>query len=347
MKIMVTYSLDVNIQNPNIKANIISTKWNTYKVLNYEKTLVRCDDTETMKYKSVIIDAKTNVIYSFSPPKSITFEAFMESNPDVKCQDIMITEIIPGIMINLWFDCFTKRWEISSREGIELMDYEMEAFMIAFGCDPTVTDINMDPFLRQFSYGDQIFYNYSFVLNITYSTPRLFLIARYKIENNNVIDETENFDLFQKPYTYNFPTYRDMQTHFKTIQGSYLVAGAMLYNKKTGQRTKLFNQAYLDYMEIRYTDACILYQYLTLRYVNKMQPNFEKYAKLVTKFIQNLLDSYKARYVMRTGEIISNRYMPIVYKLHHNIYLPSLQKPGSKTVVTKEVITNYLNRIDL
>lgn len=345
---MAKYNLDVDINKPNITMSTVATQWNTYTMLNYDKHYVCYDDVEVSKYKSVIMDANTKTIYSFSPPKSITYESFMASNPDLKSPDIVVTEIIQGIMVNLWYDRTVHRWEISTRDCIGGMEFEKEAFMTAFGCEPDIQDINDDPFIRQFTQTDEdpLSYTYSFVLDVVSPTPQLYLIARYKIDNHTVYDETDSFILFKRPSTYSFPTYQDLSRHFTTIQGSREIVGAMLYNKKTGQRARIFNQAYLDFMELRYIDACSLYQYLALRYVNKMQVDlgFEPCAQVVMKFIQNILDSYKARYVKRTGEIISHRYMPIIYKLHHNIYLPSLKQGGEKTVVTKEVITNYVDR---
>jgi hypothetical protein len=359
---MTTPIYNINVDNirkaNNVVTSVQATQYNTYTVFNYDKDYVCYDDAETGMYKSVIMDASTNEIYCMAPPKSVTYDQFVSSNPTLS-DDIVVTEIIPGIMINLWYDNAAARWEISTRDCIGCTEDVRAAFLVAFGNDPEITsDINDDPFLK--SYPNSAPKNvFSFVLDLVRSpTPKLYLVGQYIIENNTVFDiyhTTDHKDtpFVSFPHSWQFPNYQDLKTHFQTIQGSKDIMGVMLCNKKTGQRVKFFNQAYLDFMELQNTDACLLYQYLTLRYVDKVKctsfdniPDTTHCTKILDKFIQNLLDSYKARYVKRTGEIISQRYMPWIYKMHHNIYLPSLQGGSpNKTVVTKAVINDYLNRL--
>ena len=69
---------------------------------------------------------------------------------------------------------------------------------------------------------------------------------------------------------------------------------------------------------------------------------FERLDILVAQFIYNIYRSYQSRYMKRTGEVISHRYMPHVYNIHHMVYLPSVAN-GQKLKITMQVVQEYLN----
>jgi len=227
-------------------------------------------------------------------------------------------------------------------------------------------------------------------LVIPVNQPRLYLIAVYEIEgihvkvipsnsvglcSNKVAGRVSSeggfqsplpktyltWDCLRQPWIY-YPStfsctglkYSDLIRTYSTIHGSTCIAGVMCTNTVTGMRTKIINTVYIELKEIRGMNTNLLYLFLTLQYMDKIDHYlnifpwytnaFAKYRSLLQKWVDNISISYKSRYIKRTGEIISHRYMPHVYKLHHSIYLPSVAS-GTKCVITKKIIQNYLHKL--
>jgi hypothetical protein len=214
-------------------------------------------------------------------------------------------------------------------------------------------------------------HSYSFVLQhpqnklvIPVNQPRLYLIAVYELDGITVkvvpSKTYMSWDCLKQPWIF-YPTtfswtglkYSDLIRTYSTIQGSSDIVGVMCTNTVTGMRTKIINTVYIELKEIRGMNTNLFYLFLTLRFMDKIDHYlnifpwytnaFAKYRSLLQKWVDNILISYKARYVKRTGEIISHRYMPHVYKLHHSIYLPSIAS-GTKCIITKQIIMNYLQQ---
>ena len=213
--------------------------------------------------------------------------------------------------------------------------------------------------------------SYSFVLQhpqnklvIPVNQPRLYLIAVYEIDGIHVkVIPSKTYltwDCLRQPWIY-YPStfsctglkYSDLIRTYSTIHGSSDIVGVMCTNTVTGMRTKIINTVYIELKEIRGMNTNLLYLFLTLMYMDRTDHYlnifpwytnaFAKYQKLLQKWVDNISISYKSRYVKRTGEIISHRYMPHVYKLHHSVYLPSIAS-GTKCVITKKIVQNYLHQ---
>lgn len=303
--------------------------------------------------------------------------------------DVVVNEIIEGSMINVWYDHTIQSWEISTKTSIG-GDYVYCRSSLSDGADAEPGNLSMDEtgfigektfrqmFLEAISteYIDlnDLFrwpknHSYSFVLQhpqnklvIPVNQPRLYLIAVYELDGLNVKVIPSNiylsWECLKQPWIY-YPStfsctglkYYELIQTYSTIQGSTDIVGVMCTNTVTGMRTKIINTVYIELKEIRGMNTNLLYLFLTLRYMDKIDNYlnifpwytnaFAKYRSLLQKWVDNILISYKARYVKRTGEIISHRYMPHVYKLHHSLYLPSIAS-GTKCVITKKIIQNYL-----
>ena len=215
-------------------------------------------------------------------------------------------------------------------------------------------------------------HSYSFVLQhpqnrlvIPVNQPRLYLIAVYELVGMNVkVIPSKTYltwDCLRQPWIY-YPStfsctglkYSDLIRTYSTIHGSTDIVGVMCTNTVTGMRTKIINTVYIELKKIRGMNTNLLYLFLTLMYMDKTDhylnifPSytnaFAKYQKMLQKWVDNISISYKSRYVKRTGEIISHRYMPHVYKLHHSVYLPSVAS-GTKCVITKKIVQNYLYQL--
>ena len=231
-----------------------------------------------------------------------------------------------------------------------------------------IQDINDLMFLKEWDTQ----YCYSFVLQhpqnqlvLKIDQPRLYLVAVYRPIKNTVevipptIYRTWKWlECIYYPLVIPPTTYTNLIKKYTTIHGSSDIVGVMMTNLKTGTRHKIVNAAYKDRKEIYRNRPGFFYQYLCLRYANKLDdfmkhspmyvPLFEKLNTVVAQFMYNIYRSYQSRYMKRTGEIISHRYMPHVYNIHHTIYLPSIHNTkGTKTKITMQIVKEYLNGLSL
>ena len=105
----------INNNNPGvIRKDIKNKDGGNYYILRYDKDNM-VDDIK--KYRSVIFD-NNNKLVCYSLPKSIPFNEFVENNNDINDDNVVITEIIEGTMINLFYDSEIDKWQLSSKGSV-------------------------------------------------------------------------------------------------------------------------------------------------------------------------------------------------------------------------------------
>jgi hypothetical protein len=196
-------------------------RFSMYKVYNYDKNILSCLDNFHNKYRSVVFSYPENKLMSFSPPKSIEYNEFIKTYPKIGLleENIIATEKIEGISINLFYDSRIQSWEINTKTNIggnywyfmepaisnifaniSNMDahksndvsksstfYDM--FLDAL-IQPRNTNLNDNPWIHELPKN----YCYSFVLQhpenqiiVPIKSPKLWLVAIYEIRNNCAI----------------------------------------------------------------------------------------------------------------------------------------------------------------
>jgi len=68
--------------------------------------------------RSVIVNENETRLLSFSLPKSVSINIFKEKYEYLNDSKFIITEIIEGTMINLWWDLEQEKWEISTKKAV-------------------------------------------------------------------------------------------------------------------------------------------------------------------------------------------------------------------------------------
>jgi len=377
----------------NIQGRDSTHQGRSYTLLNYEKGFVCFDDTVARDYRSVVFQHPTGKLCSVSPPKSVPIEYFAKGRDDQLDPSVLVTEIIEGTMINLWYDDTAGCWEISSKTAVGA-DHTYFRYHLSDGAEACPQGeeagfVGSRTFREMFveatgGMGCCAYYEwprnccYSFVLQhpenrlvLEITEPRLYLVAVSLIVNSGVetgittassipLDQFRDWTWFNQswlhfPAVYPASRLSDLRAQARSLQGSPNRVGVMLTDTRTGLRSKIVHQAYLETKELRGANPNILYPYLALRYIDRVdeylsyfpwfRKAFDRYASLVDQLAENLLVSYKTRYVERTGEIISHRFMPHIYTLHHGVYLATKMATGTGEVVTREVIEQYLGRM--
>jgi hypothetical protein len=178
----------------------------TYKIYNYDKTILSQLDTIHDKYRSVVFSYPENKLLCFSPPKSIEYADFVQKyfNTKGEYKSIIATEKIEGVSIQLFYDHRIQSWEISTKTNIggNYWYFIKSDFDTYYNKNtPTFYDMFLDALIQQRNthLNDNPWinelpksYSYSFVLQhpenpivIPIKSPKLCLVAIYEIRNSS------------------------------------------------------------------------------------------------------------------------------------------------------------------
>ena len=401
------FTINANAATTNQKVD--SKEYNSYQILNYNPEFVCDNDTETGAYRSVVLDNESKVVLCVAPPKSVTFDHFRECGlvseingvldclrdrnelQDSHVNSLVITEMVEGTMVNLFYDERAKTWEIASKGAIGgnywyfRTSYEnvghdtpqltfRDMFLDALQA-PRGTPLNdvalLNEMPKTFMYSFVLQHpNNHIVLNITH--PTLYLVAAYQVET--VDNETGDNRVRTVPlseielYSFNrsvnnvimFPNeVPASDLKYDMLMGDVHIfpVGYMLTDKVSGLRTAIQNPKYKEVKELRGNHPNLQYQYFALFHAGKLHEflnYFPGYNNLFyqfhiqsMKFIQEVHDAYVTYYIKKRGQQvrINKNVFHHIFKLHHEVYLPSVEA-GEQTIVTRKVVTEYFNAME-
>jgi hypothetical protein len=239
-------------------------------------------------------------------------------------------------------------------------------------------DINSLPFLEYFSKE----YNYTFVVqhpanhivqNI--KTPVVYLVAVYHICDNRAVyipapiyeewncfldirgmlEFPERVAEIDSPQEYDY-----LLKNFNTKNTPSM--GWMITHMKTGDRCHIENPEYTELRELRGNNPNLFFQFLCLNRIDKVtdfikffpqyRGIFYLFHQQYTNYVTNLHQFYVSYYVKKEGKRVPKKYFPHVYKMHHTVYLPSLQGERNeegktdRIIMRKSVVRDYVKTVD-
>lgn len=219
-------------------------------------------------------------------------------------------------------------------------------------------------------------YNYSFVLQhpdnhivIPIMRPKLYLVAVHHIQdvNGSIVSKSLDKSTFQQfefvkvlsglidipPIYTDVTSYQDAVDKYSSIQSSPNTVGIVFYHKKQGVRTTYICDRYKTMKELRGNNPNIQFQYICLRRtkkVNEFLNYFPQYKKLFytfytqyRDFMKNVHQSYINCYIKKTGKRISNKYMPHIYRIHQECFVPYMLK-GEKKIIKIDDVYKYFDQ---
>lgn len=242
-----------------------------------------------------------------------------------------------------------------------------DMFMDALGESENVCSLNEHPVIQRLSKD----HCYCFILQhpenhivLTVNKPKLYLVAVHKIEENKVfsvpIKEYEKWDCFRENVFYfpkkcNYSNYEKLICDCGNIQNDYSFVGFMLIDQNKGFRSAMFNPTYESVKELRGNNPNLQYQYFCFKRMNKIKEFlrfFPFYTELFhhfylqyDEFVTNVHQSYYSYYVKKNSSRISKKYFIHISKIHHNIYLPSLNSSEGKKIITRKVVQEYFDNM--
>lgn len=375
-----------NYNRDKIKTKIYTNPNNlSYKILNYDEKVTCDNDATNGLYRSVVLSHPENNILCYSPPKSYTLDYFKEANPDFNSLDILANEIIEGTMISLFYDPRINCWEIATKGAIcgnywfYRTQYDNEEtpqktfrqmFLEALRASELNGFVGFEDFSKDYCYNFVLQHpDNHIVLNIEH--PVLYLVSVYHIVDNVVVNIPqviyEEWDCFLGLRgLIEFPKHLEDETitSYESLTEKYCcshsnshhVMGYMIHQLSNGMRTLVMNPVYEKVRELRGNNTNLYYHYLCLKRMNKVKnflSYFPQYKSVFYRFylqyedfISNLHQSYISYYVKKNGVKISKKYFPLIYKLHHNVYLPSLAS-GEKIIMRRSEIKKRLNDLSV
>ena len=349
-----------------------------YKIITYDKSVLNYELVDSYGLcRSVIINSKNNVV-GFAPPKSFQADKFLELYP-TPSEDIIAQEFVEGTMINVFFDPtigLTGGWEIATRN---IVGATCGFFSQQLGSQEKTKQTFRQMFLEAAKENNLVLENlnrqlcYSFVLQhpknrivIPIQKPQLYLVAIYYIDNNDpnnitifTTDLQESTDYWltttiQFPEFYVFNDYSELIDKYASMNTSYDKLGVVLYNKKTGHRTKIRNPVYEEVRHLQGNKSKLQFQYLTLRKEGKMNefltlfPENKKECSLFRDqlhlFTNTLFENYISCYIKKEKPLkeFSPQYRKHMFHLHEK-YKNELKE--QKLFVTKKIVIDYVNNL--
>ena len=308
--------------------------------------------------------------------------------------DIHVSELVEGTFLHLFYDNRIQSWEIATKRAIggrysyyhipdqyspNYREMMMEAFHLPFESEGRY--ISSIPFLKDLPKN----YCYSWILQhpknhivIPIETPKMFLVSVYEID---AVEQTATFispEIYQKwsvlekpvkekiiyfPKTFSsiISPKNEKKTILNYIQENasshtpYFHMGLVFTNLVSGKRATFLNPNYLEMAEVRGNHSNLLYQYLCLKRIQKIQIFLHYFPQYQTLFniykqkydvlISKIHGYYLSYYVPKSGELIPKKYFSTIYTLHHTVFLPSISTT-EKIIIRKKIVREYLQDLD-
>jgi hypothetical protein len=375
----------VKYNESKIKTKTYSKSGVTYTILNYDKDVLCDDDYNNGYYRSLIVSSPENKILAFSPQKSLKNEIFIEKYPDVDDNIFMneiiegtMINLFFDERIQQWeistrgavggsYFYYRNQYELDSDRKNQTSFYQM--FLEALSADEK-QPLNEVSLLKELPKN----YCYSFVLQhpdnhivLPISKCSIYMVAIYEVMDGNNVKyisplEYQNWDLFKNlnnpilfPKQYQYASYQEAKDENCSIQTEFTNLGVMVTNLETGIRTGLKNPRYEEVKLLRGNNPNLQYQYLSLRKTGKIQDflfYFPQYKNIFYRFYQeyenfvtNVHYSYLTYYVQKQNVKISKKYASHIYKIHHELYLPSLNT-DTPIIVKRRVVKEFFDNLE-
>ena len=348
---------------------------------DYEKYIVKykkdCLNSENNLvnglYRSVVVFKNVNTqeyqVKCFSPPKSSSYNNFIENN---EFNDCIITEIVDGTMMNLFYDDTMSEWVVCTKSNFRSnckfnLDVDLtfkQMFEEAFECD----GLTYDYFNKQ--------YCYSFVLQhpsnrivTPVSKPTLYLTTIYECKGTEVryVDELHAYNRVKKPEKFKIDEFIALfcgEYDDEWLQLTYVcsekllrydIPGYNIYNKD-GVRTKIRNLSYEYVKRMKGNGQKRLFTYLQLRKSGNLNEFMEYYPEYVEEFdgykdqlydwTDKLYNTYVDCFILKNKTLKNADFelKPILYDIQKE-YLTNLM-PNSRKVNFKYIV-NYVKQMPI
>lgn len=346
-------------------------------IYTLESELLPNTDIDNRFYRSVIQDAETQQILSVAPAKSLANDVFLNMYDG---EEVCVSKIVEGTMINLFYSELVGGWEIATRNSI---GGNYHYFRTHYEKDDVSAELTFKQmFFEAFdeNHLDKLDKTvcYSFVLQhpsnhivLTVDNPKVVLVSAYKLNECAVtyvdirkITELEQYLQKQEDcLLLNTSQFDILKCQVENPVNLHTNIGIMITHMKSGLRTAIYNPRYLEIKTLRGNNPNLHYQYLVLRKINKVIdflryfPQYSKQFKAFQQHFESYVSKLHALYLsVRVFKTISinnvvdkcDKYH--LEKLHYEVFIPMMKvfvengKKGASPKLTRGCIKQYLDK---
>lgn len=344
-------------------------------IIKYNKNSLNSENVSTLGlFRSIVTDGSR--ILSFSPVKSVSADVFGEQITDNS--SLVFSEFVEGTMINMFVDPKTDDWEIATRSNIGARCKFYQDFKLTF------REMFLEAFASkklEFSMFNKA-YSYSWVLQHPenrivqpIATPNIVLVGVYSFTETNSPDSptvymVENLltdvnkddfiswdnseYILEVPPNHMRHTIQEYKDHYSSDDTDYRIMGTVIYDRKSGMRTKLRNKSYEYVKNLKGNSPKLQYRYYALRqlgavgeylkYYPEDSHKFSKFREQMHEFTDNLWRNYIRCYVQKEKPL---KEFPFEYRSHmfklHRHYIDELR--ADKGRVDKLFVIKYINSL--
>jgi hypothetical protein len=278
-------------------------------------------------------------------------------------------------MINVFFDTsigITGSWEISTRNTVGATSTfykssKSKTFRQMFMEASANCKLDIEKLDKEICW--------SFVLQhpdnrivVPFAKPKLYLVGAYKINHCNDdisvdVINIQNYSLFLKeqlgttvefPQVYKFDKYSELIDNYASMNTSYDIVGVVIYNRFTGERTKIRNPVYEQVRNLRGNQPKLQYQYLCLRKEGKIKDflkfypenkkEFSSFRDQLHLYTDTLYSNYVSCYIKKEKPLreFSEQYRTHMFNIHQ-LYMNELRE--KKQFVNSTFVQKYVNNI--
>lgn len=364
-------SLDKNI----VTKEVILDTEQTYLILNYDHKKLNDTDHTNRRYNAVVLDPATRLILSIGSSYAYPLDAFEKMCPFDK-KDLLVEEMIEGLSIQLFYDPRMKKWEISTKNAISgnYSYYRMQTTKSPTFREMFFDAINLDISCELEEWAGIPFMDerccYHFILQhpknhivLRINTPMLYYTGCCEFMFDGTIKYTpSNLKCNFPDYLVNTPYILDtLGSYAATVEKHTLVddnltvMGVSFYSLSSDKRCFVLDTKYEELQEIRGTHPNLLYQFICLKRIQKVETflkHFPQYKKQFTEFnelYENLVihmhTAYYEHFVKKLTKKIHKKLLHHIWQIHNLYYKPSLHEK-TRVIIRKSVVHAYLREIE-
>ena len=358
------------------KWNLTNKKWkigpHVHSILKYTAGSLKCDELQTRgRLRSVVLD-KYGKIMAYSPPKCVVPRPD-EFNSRFSDDNLIVEEFVEGTMINVFYHRPNGQddgagWELATKScvGANIVFHSVankpeptEPTVIKEPTEPTESTEPKEPkktfrrmFLECMAETNLEFdalqkdCSYSFVMQHPnnhivrrINEPALYLIAVYKIDNENLVVEEQCRDehlvrinaaamtSVRLPLPFADVGLSELQEIYTSLNAPYDFPGLVCRERSTGERFKFRNPNYERIKNLHGSDLKLQFQYLSLRQQGKGKVNdylnlypehaaaFQKSNDQLHDYTTQLFANYIGCYVKKDRPFPAE-FIPHMFRLH-------------------------------
>lgn len=263
-----------------------------------------------------------------------------------------------------------------SDECVQMTFRDMFIEALTSNCKTDLNDVKcFDTFDKSKSYNFVLQHPENHII-MPITHPNVYLVGVYNLNALNEISyispfEYEKWDCFTnsnvsniirfpKKYNYNL-TYEELTRIYCSSYSGHntlipSTIGLILTDTTTGIRSVIMNPIYEAIKELRGNNSNLQYHYfhllktnnitLFLTYFPAYKTLFEYFNREYNKLITNVHQCYYKHYVLKNYEnVVSGIYRTHIYRIHHQIFIPS-KTIQTKIIITRKIVKTYFDNLE-